>query len=380
MKYRRFGKLNEQVSALGFGCMRLPTTDDKGRDGAINEKETIRMVRSAVDRGVNYIDTAYPYHNGASEIVTGKALKDGYRKKVKLATKSPLWAVNSADDFDKFLNEQMRKLQTEHIDFYLLHSVDKKRWENTVLKFNLLKKAEDAIKWGKIGHLGFSFHDEAGPFKMIVDGYDNWEFCQIQYNYMDTESQAGTNGLKYAASKGLAIVVMEPLLGGRLANPPKEVKKIFEEYTVKYSPVQWALQWVWNHPEVSCVLSGMSNMQQLDENIQSADTLSDKPLSNEDLKLIEQARKGFLKRQVIPCTKCGYCVPCPKGVDIPGVIDLYNSAVIYDDVGTSHFAYTHFVPEEKRANMCDKCGVCEEKCPQSIKPGKLMDNIHKKLK
>lgn len=380
MKYRKFGKLDEQISVLGFGCMRFPTTDAKGRDGEIDEKETIRLLRSAVDRGVNYIDTAYPYHNGASEIVTGKALKDGCRKKVKLATKSPLWAVNSAADFDKFLNEQLKKLQTDHIDFYLLHAVGKTRWDNTVLKFDLLKKAEKAKKGGKIGHIGFSFHDESKHFKTIVDGYDRWEFCLLQYNYMDTENQAGTEGLRYAASKGLGIVIMEPLLGGRLANPPKDVKKIFEEYPASRSPVQWALQWLWNHPEVSCVLSGMNSMKQLDENIQTAETLSDKPLSGEDLKLIEQAQKSFMKRTVIPCTKCRYCMPCPQGVDIPGVIDLYNGAIIYDDVGTSHFAYTHFVGENNRANVCNRCKQCDEKCPQGIKPSELMQKIHKKLK
>lgn len=380
MKYRKFGKLDYQASVLGFGCMRFPTRDDKGRDGEIDEKESIRMIRSAIDRGVNYIDTAYPYHNGTSEIVTGKALGDGYRDKVKLATKSPLWLLNSPGDFDKFLNEQLKKLQTDHIDFYLLHGVDKKRWDNVIPKFGLLEKSEKAIADGRIGHLGFSYHDEPEHFKMIVDGYGRWDFCQIQYNYMDTENQAGTEGLRYAASRGLAIVVMEPLLGGRLANPPKEVRKIFEEYPVKHSPVQWALQWIWNHPEVACVLSGMSNMRQLDENIQIAETLSDKPLLGEELKLIERARQGFLKRTAIPCTKCGYCMPCPQGVDIPGVIDLYNTAVIYDDIDTSHFAYTHFIPEEKRANACNQCGQCDQKCPQGINPSKLMPDIHEKLK
>ena len=224
MKYRKFGKLDYQVSALGFGCMRLPTMDGKPMSGEVNEKESTRLIRSAIDRGVNYVDTAYPYHNGNSEIVTGKALGDGYRDKVKLATKSPLWFITSAADFDKFLNEQLKKLQTDHIDFYLMHGVGKERWENTVLKFGLLEKAEKAIADGKVGHLGFSFHDRPESFKPIVDAYDRWDFCQIQYNYMDTENQAGTAGLRYAASKGLAVIVMEPLLGGRLANPPAEVE------------------------------------------------------------------------------------------------------------------------------------------------------------
>jgi len=380
VKYRKFGKLDYQISALGFGCMRLPTQDNKIMSGDIDEKESVWLIRSAIDRGVNYIDTAYPYHGGNSEIVTGKALKDGYRNKVKLATKSPLWSVASPGDFDKFLNEQLKKLQTEHIDFYLLHGINKKRWEDTILKLGLLKKAEMAIADGRIGHIGFSFHDKYDSFKLIVDGYERWDFCQIQYNYMDIENQAGTKGLRYAASKGLAVVVMEPLLGGKLANPPPKVRKIFEEYSIKRSPAQWALQWIWNQPEVTCLLSGMSKMQQLDENLQAAELLSTQPLSPKDLKLIEQVRSAFLKRTAVPCTKCGYCLPCPQGVNIPWILELYNNGIIYDDMPASRFAYGRFVPEAQRANLCNQCGQCEEKCPQGIKPGKLMSEIHAKLK
>ncbi|MBU0534154.1 MAG: aldo/keto reductase [Candidatus Omnitrophica bacterium] len=380
MKYRKFGKLDYQISALSLGCMRLPTQDNKSRSGEVDEKEAVRLIRSAIDRGVNYIDTAYPYHNGNSEIITGKALGDGYRSKVKLATKSPLWSVNSPGDFDKFLNEQLKKLQTEHIDFYLLHGIDKKRWDNVVLKFDLLKKAEAAIADGRIGHLGFSFHDNCESFKLIVDGYEHWDFCLIQYNYMDIENQAGTKGLHYAASKGLAVIVMEPLLGGRLANPPAEVQKVFEEYGTKRSPVQWALQWLWNQPEVTSVISGMSSMQQLNENLQTVESLSTQSLLPEDMEFIKRVRSAFLKRAVAPCTKCGYCLLCPQGVDIPWILELYNSGIIYDDISASHFAYTHFVPEANRANVCTQCGQCDEKCPQGINPSKLMPEIHEKLK
>jgi predicted aldo/keto reductase-like oxidoreductase len=348
--------------------------------GDIDEKESVRLIRSAIDRGVNYIDTAYPYHNGNSEIVTGKALGDGYRDKVKLATKSPLWFITSPGDFDKFLNEQLEKLQTGHIDFYLLHGLDKKKWENTVLKLGLLNKAEAAIADGRIGHLGFSFHDGPASFKPIVDGYDHWEFCQIQYNYMDTENQAGTEGLRYAAAKGLAVIVMEPLLGGRLAAPPPEVRKVFAEYGTKRSPAQWALQWVWHQPGITSLLSGMNSMKQIDENLQTAESLSAQPLLPEDLKLIEKVRAAFLKRAAVPCTKCGYCLPCPQNVNIPGVIELYNNGVIYDDMAISRFIYGRFFPENERANVCTECGQCEEKCPQGIKPGKLMQTIHEKLK
>jgi len=221
MKHRDFGKLGWKVSALGFGCMRFPTIKVEPSGEKVDEEEAIRMIRWAVDHGVNYIDTAYPYHNGASEVVLGKALKDGYGKRVRVATKSPVWLIKKAEDFDTYLDEQLKRLQMDHVDFYLFHGLTGKSWREVILKFDLLKKAEAAIHDGRIGYLGFSFHDDFDAFKEIVDGYDSWSFCQIQYNYMDTENQAGTKGLQYAASKGLAVVVMEPLLGGRLTNPPK---------------------------------------------------------------------------------------------------------------------------------------------------------------
>ena len=380
MKYRKFGKLDYQISSLGFGCMRLPTRDNKPMSGEIDEAASIQLIRYAIDCGVNYIDTAYPYHSGNSEIVTGKALLNGYRDKVKLATKSPMWYITSPGDFDKFLNEQLKKLQTDHIDFYLFHGIGRDRWENAVLKFGLLEKAEAAIADGRIGHIGFSFHDKSEAFKPIVDGYAGWDFCQIQYNYMDTENQTGTEGLLYAASKGLAVIVMEPLLGGRLANPPADVKKMFDEYGTKRSPAQWALQWIWDKPQVSSLLSGMNSMEQLEENLQSAGSLSTCPLSNDDLKLIESVRAAFLKRASVPCTKCGYCIPCPHGVNIPGVLELYNNGIMYSDMSASRFLYGRFFQENERASACKQCGECEQKCPQGIKISKLMPEIHGKLK
>ncbi|MBP7332843.1 MAG: aldo/keto reductase, partial [Firmicutes bacterium] len=284
MQYRRFGSLDWQASALGFGCMRLPTVDGKALSGNIDEAESIQMIRFAIDRGVNYVDTAYPYHEKNSEIVTGKALKDGYRGKVRLATKSPVWSIKKTEDFDLFLNEQLKKLQTDYIDFYLFHGLDKKRWDNVVIKMNLLEKAESAQRDGKIGYIGFSFHDRYDVFQEIIDGYNGWTFCQIQYNYMNTEHQAGARGLRYAASKGLAVVIMEPLLGGRLANPPAPVLNVFKK-TGK-TPVDSALQWVWNQPEVSLLLSGMHTMRQVEENIASADTSGINAMGPEELAVI----------------------------------------------------------------------------------------------
>ena len=228
MQYRNFGKLDWKASALGFGCMRLPTSDGERLSPNILEDEAVRMIRYAVDRGVNYLDTAYPYHGGQSEIVVGKALLGGYREKVKLATKLPVWMVEGPADFDRLLGEQLKKLQSGYIDFYLLHALGRSRWRDIVLKHDLLGRAKAALDDGRIRHLGFSFHDDYEGFEEIVNGSDLWSFCQIQYNYMDTENQAGTRGLKLAASKGLAVVVMEPLMGGRLASPPKDVLEAME--------------------------------------------------------------------------------------------------------------------------------------------------------
>ncbi len=375
MQYRTFGKLGWQASALGFGCMRLPTVDRKPLSGNIDEKESIKMIRYAIDRGVNYVDTAYPYHEKNSEIVTGKALKDGYREKVKLATKSPVWFIKKPEDFDRYLNEQLEKLQTDYIDFYLFHGLDKKNWDNVVLRLNLLERAESALRDGKIGHIGFSFHDRYEVFQEIIDGYNGWTFCQIQYNYMDTEHQAGTKGLQYAASKGLAVVIMEPLLGGRLANPPSTVLDVFKGHREK-TPADWALQWVWNQPEVSLLLSGMSTMRQVEENILSANMSGIGSMGAEELTVIQQAREKYRDMTLIPCTKCGYCLPCPNGVNIPRNIKLFNDGFTYGDVETSRGIYANFMAAANRAGSCIQCKICEEKCPQKISISEWMPKAH----
>lgn len=380
MKYRKFGSLDWNVSALGFGCMRLPTADGVPGSGNIDEAEAIRMIRHAIDQGVNYVDTAYPYHGMNSEIVVGKALRDGYRDKVKLATKCPVWLINSPDDFDKYLDEQLSKLQTDHIDFYLLHALGRDRWNNMVLKYDLLNKAEAAKKAGKIRHLGFSFHDEPGAFKEIVDGYDKWEFCQIQYNFMDTENQAGIAGLKYAASKGLAVVIMEPLLGGKLANPPKSILELYSSFAKKRSAADWALQWIWNQPEVSVVLSGMSSMDQVRENLRSADDSGINTLCPEEVGLIESVRKKYKERLAIPCTGCNYCMPCPNGVDIPSNFELYNNGFVHENMEASRFTYSKFFKAEEKADVCIQCRICETKCPQKISISEWLPKVHLALK
>lgn len=382
MQYREFGTCGFKVSALGFGTMRLPVGSDGNNnrfDDRINTPEAIRIIRHAIDQGVNYIDTAYGYHGGKSESVTGEALKDGYREKVILATKSPVWLIRKPEDFDKLLDEQLARLQTDCIDCYLLHCLTKDRWHNVILKMKILDRMEAAKKAGKIKHIGFSFHDEPEVFLEIIDGYDKWEFCQIQYNYMDIENQAGLKGLQHAASKGIAVIIMEPLLGGRLANPPKAITEAFKATGKDWTSADWALQWLWNQPEVSLVLSGMNNMQQVQENIDSASRSGTGSLSAEDLKAVDKAREIFNSRAAIPCTQCSYCMPCPHNVDIPGVFDLYNGSVMFDDPATSRDSYKYFFGADSKADKCRTCKACEKKCPQKIQISDWMPKVHKVL-
>ncbi len=376
MKYRKFGKLDWQVSALGFGCMRLPTKD--GDSSKIDEPEATKMVHYAIDHGVNYVDTAYPYHGGNSELFVGRALQGGYREKVKLATKLPCWLVESAKDFDKYLNEQLQKLQTEHIDFYLLHGLNQQRWPK-MRDLGVMERAEKAMEDGRIGHICFSFHDKVEVFKEIVDAYDGWTHCQIQYNYMDIENQAGTEGLRYAASKGLAVVIMEPILGGRLVDPPQPIQDLWEAAPKKRAPADWALQWLWNQPEVSVVLSGMSAMQHVEENVASAGTSGIGTLTDEELAFIGQVRTKYEELCPIPCTKCEYCLPCPNGVNIPRNFELYNEGVMYEKPDHARTGYTMWFPEPERADQCIQCRECEEKCPQGIPISEWMPVVHQVL-
>jgi predicted aldo/keto reductase-like oxidoreductase len=355
--------------------MRLPTFDGQRGSPQIDEAEAVRMLRYAIDNGVNYVDTAYPYHDGRSEVVLGKALLGGYREKVRLATKLPVWLVNGRADFNRLLDEQLRRLETSHIDFYLLHALDRGRWQDIVVKHDVLDEAAAALRDGRIGHLGFSFHGEYEEFEEIVTGCDMWSFCQIQYNYMDTEKQAGTRGLKLAAEKGLAVVVMEPLMGGRLVDPPRDVLEAMGRYPVRRSPVEWALEWLWDQPEVSVVLSGMSTVGQVEENLRIADQSRTHVFSVGEQTLIAQIRDKYLVRTVIPCTRCGYCMPCPNGVKIPDNFELFNYAHTFDDVASSRFRYKLLLTEEQRAGACIDCGACLELCPQKIPIGEWMPRV-----
>jgi len=380
MQYRKFGKLDWKVSALGFGAMRLPVIGED--QSKIDEAEAIKMIRYAADRGVNYIDTAYLYHMGRSEVLVGKALKDGYRKKMRVATKLPARMVEKAEDFDRIFNEQLKRLDIDMIDFYLLHGLNKEGWVK-VRDFGVLKWAEEQMAKGRIGRLGFSFHDTYDVFKEIVDAYDNWVLSQVLYNYMDVDDQAGRKGVEYAAGKGLAVVVMEPLRGGRLAKdpPPPPVARVIKNAKRSMNGVEWAFQWVWSQPEISLALSGMSAMPQVVENVKIADRSRPGFYTAEDLEVIDKIKAAYKSLSPIPCSGCRYCQPCPNKVEIPRVFQIYNDAVMYDDMKSGQFMYNgpFGIPQDQRADQCVDCGECLEKCPQNIDIPEWLKKAHAAL-
>ncbi|MEA3310127.1 MAG: aldo/keto reductase [Chloroflexota bacterium] len=364
MQYRSFGKLAWHPSSLGFGCMRLPTIAEN--PAKIDKPQATEMIRYAIDHGVNYLDTAWPYHRQASEPFVGEVLQDGYREKVKLATKLPSWLIKEPDDFDRYLDRQLKRLQTDHIDFYLLHALQEEWWHK-LRDMNIFAPAERALADGRIRHLGFSFHDEFKIFQEIVDGYANWDFCQIQYNYMDVNYQAGRRGLHYAAERGLAVVIMEGLRGGSLAQnpPPEPVAELWAKSERDWKPAEWGLQWLWNQPEVALVLSGMSTLQHVEENVTSAGRSSIGALTEKELARVKRVRQAFEQLAPIPCTNCQYCLPCPHGVNIPRVFAIYNEAQMYQDLAGARSAY-QWLDKKQRAHNCVECGECEPKCPQQI--------------
>ncbi|MHB8105932.1 MAG: aldo/keto reductase [Candidatus Cryosericum sp.] len=363
MNYRSFGRLDWKPSALGFGTMRLPTI---GEDpSAIDEQQAITMLRTGIDGGINYVDTAYPYHGGKSETLVGKALQEGYRAKVHLATKMPSWLIESQADMTRIFEEQLQRMQTDHVELYLLHALNAERWHK-LRDAGVLEWAQERIREGRIGHLGFSFHDSNAAFREIIDAWQEWTFCQIQYNFLDEETQAGTDGLHYAASRGLAIVVMEPLRGGKLAVPNAEISAMWSSASTRRSAAEWALDWVWNHPEVSLLLSGMSTLTQVQQNLDAAGRSEAGMLAPGELDLIASVRDAYDALVRVPCTACSYCMPCPQGVNIPGMFQLVNEGSMFESWDTQRKRYAQMKSEGSSAESCIRCGACEDKCPQHI--------------
>jgi uncharacterized protein len=393
VEYRSFGKVDFRPSALGFGAMRLPTlpgvraaadTTSSALD-SIDHDAATAMLRYAVEHGVDYVDTAYDYHGGASEVWLGGALRDvacalhgrddaawpAFRRRVKVATKLPAWKCQERADFERYFGEQLERLRLPSVDFYLLHSLNADSWAQ-VHEIGVLEWAKKVRAEGRITHFGFSFHDDLATFKQIVDATKLWDFCQIQYNYMDEDYQAGSEGLRYAARKGLGVVVMEPIRGGYLAGqPPETVAQLWRRAEAEgfdgapRSPAEWALQWVWDHIEVGPVLSGMSTMEQVVENVASAERSAPGRLTAEERALVEQVRDAYRELSPIACTACDYCQPCREGVKIPRIFAIYNDAIMYGNEAGARGSYK-WLAEEHRADRCTHCGECEARCPQKL--------------
>jgi uncharacterized protein len=380
MLYRRMPKNGDELSILGFGCMRLPSNEN----GTIDEQRAKKQLRYAIDQGVNYVDTAWPYHLKESEPFLGRALANGYREKVKVATKLPSWLVESKEDMDRYLNAQLEKLNTNHIDYYLMHGLVGYLWDK-VKKHRVADFLDKAKADRRIVNAGFSFHGTREDFRRIVDEY-GWDFCQIQYNFLDEKNQAGTEGLKYASSKGLGVIVMEPLRGGNLAKlVPPIITEMWDQAKEKRTPSEWALRWVWNHPEVTVVLSGMNEEAHIEENLAIADKGYPNSLTEAELQLVKKVAQKYRELMKMDCTGCGYCMPCPVGVEIPICFESYNNFIVFGNTGEKQLRYAVRLSgvlsggKTGLASQCIQCGECMEKCPQNLKIPDLLKAVVEEL-
>lgn len=359
MEYRKMENLGISTSLLGFGCMRFPTN----ADGSINEAEALALIDKAYQEGVTYYDTAYPYHGGKSEVVTGKALARYPRDSYYLATKLPIWSIKTIEDVERIFAEQLDRLQKDYVDFYLMHGLNKGSWK-TVKEMDILKVCEKLRADGKIRYIGFSFHDDYGTFEEIITSYP-WDFCQIQLNYMDRDTQATLKGVELAEKLGIPIVVMEPVKGGSLAKLPSEgIDELFKKARPEASTASWALRYVGSFDHVKVVLSGMSTMEQVEDNL--ATFTNFEPLRDDEREIIDQVAEALNARVQNDCTGCRYCMPCPAGVDIPHCFHIWNQYHIYENVGQARWNWTNGIEEAKKASNCVKCGKCEQACPQHI--------------
>lgn len=370
-------KNHDMLSILGFGCMRFPA-----RKGSIDTDRSIALLRDAVAKGVNYFDTAYFYNGGKSELLLGKALSGGLREKVKIADKLPCFMVSKLDGARRIFDTQLSRLSTGYIDYYLFHMLTDKASFDRMAGIGVLDWMEELKSKGIIKNIGFSFHGSKNDFEQIVTAYP-WDMCQIQYNYLDENNQATKSGLCLAYSLGIPVVIMEPLRGGRLVNSlPREVVSCFKECRKDWTPAEWALRWIWNHPEVTVVLSGMSDENQLEENVKIASDAYANSLTAEECEVFDKVKKLLHERTKIPCTGCGYCMPCPFGVNIPGCFSAYNDKYLLEG-NSNRFKYYQalgFLSKQPAyASICRECGRCESHCPQGIKIRSELKAVSRKM-
>lgn len=374
MNYRT-DKYGNRLSILGYGCMRFTQSG-----GKIDLDKAEKEIMEAYHAGVNYFDTAYVY--GGSEDALGRILeKNGIRDKVNIATKLPHYLIKKADSMEKYFTEELRRLRTDHIDYYLMHMLtDVKTWDR-LKALGIIQWLEEKRKSGAIRQVGFSYHGNSDMFCELVDVYD-WDFCQIQYNYMDEHSQAGRKGLHYAASKNLPVIIMEPLRGGKLVGLlPDEAKLLMEEYSIKRSPAEWAFRWLWNQPEVTCVLSGMNSLDMVKENVKTASDAQVGELTQADEELLHNVVKAINARIKVGCTGCRYCMPCPKNVDIPGTFAAYNRKYTegFKAALMEYFMCTAIRKDSSAASNCIECGKCEQHCPQHLEIRRELKSARKEL-
>ena len=371
MEKRKLNKLGIETSLLGFGCMRFPTT----AEGKIDREQAEKMLDKAYEMGVNYYDTAYPYHDGESELFVGSAMKKYDRSSFYLATKLPLWKIEKLEDVEETFNEQLQKLQTDYVDFYLMHAVSKDRWDKMVA-MGVVEKLEQLKEEGKIRYLGFSFHDEYEVFEEVLR-YRDWDFCQIQLNYMDTEIQAGMKGYALTEELDIPLVIMEPIKGGSLAAFAEDITAKFRGLDPDASTASFALRWIGTLPNVKVVLSGMSNMEQVEDNLKTFGEF--KPLSDEEQKTIKEIVDLINSRVQNGCTGCAYCMPCPAGVDIPGCFKAWNTYHMYQNYNVVKWSWEKAIGEAKQAKNCIKCGKCEKVCPQKIQIRENLERVQADL-
>ncbi len=370
-------KNGEELSILGFGCMRFPM-----KGSSIDEPRSIAMIRSSIEKGINYFDTAYFYHNGKSESLLGAALEGGYRERVKIATKLPPFMVTKLEGAKKILDTQLTKLRTNYIDYYLLHMLSDKPTFDRMESIGVIEWMEQLKKEGIIRNIGFSFHGSKSDFEELIRAYP-WDFCQIQYNYLDENNQATRAGLELAHSLKIPVVIMEPLRGGRLVSQlPEEVLKEFRNCDKRRTPAEWALRWIWNHQEVNVVLSGMGDEAQIEENIRIAGDAEPDSLTETELLMFDRVKEILLEKTKIPCTACGYCMPCPFGVNIPGCFSAYNDKYLLND-RRNRFKYLQTLgvlsKQPAFASLCTECGKCERHCPQNIQIRKELKTVKKEM-